>query len=582
MLRSTRKPETIPKAKTASATMSNLEHGANVAVIGAGVGGMLSAVRLLQARPDLQVTVLESTNRVGGRLLSVHGPLGEATDRDDGTLFELGGMRYFPSVDTKVAALVEELGLDGVLETYIADTNMAYVKGVRTTIGNAPRFIGPRYLLYPDEKGKSPQEIVNKGILRCLPPRVARESAHPDHMFPAIYASGFLSAADYWQMLAVRGGVSPGAHAFYTAMGGYNMTSPSPSSAHAATGQVSCRAHADALARQGPDMSLSAACGIREEFSLAGDKADDQHFVVGGYASLAQALADKFVELGGRLVFNTKARSVERRSDGTWKVGYESASGTVGKALHADSVILALPPPALASLSLYPTLPPESQRVLFRASEPWQATKIFVKFGSAWWTNRGRDRNLFGGALNLSGRTVTDTMARQVYYYSEDENTLLIYCDQADAAAWRCVMPADDVYVETDNGDGTTKIEWVDASDPAVAELKAKLVEVLGVAYGVQVPEPQAFLAKHWAYGTQFWRPDTDLRANQQTALMPYGPLESLRVVGDSYSSAQGWVEGACSTVDACMTSLGIPLPLATATTTTATRAKAKVASLYA
>src|ERR1700730_14318131 len=77
----------------------------DVAIVGAGISGIYCAWRLKQARPDWKIALFETSERIGGRLLSVTPP-GMPHIR-----CELGGMR-FTTAQPLIQALVEtKLGL---------------------------------------------------------------------------------------------------------------------------------------------------------------------------------------------------------------------------------------------------------------------------------------------------------------------------------------------------------------------------------------------------------------------------------------------------------------------------------------
>lgn len=78
----------------------------NVAVIGAGIGGLTAARTLAKAGVD--VTVIEARDRVGGRALSVSAGKGA---------LDLGPAWIWPGAQPQVQALIQESGLE-VLEQY--------------------------------------------------------------------------------------------------------------------------------------------------------------------------------------------------------------------------------------------------------------------------------------------------------------------------------------------------------------------------------------------------------------------------------------------------------------------------------
>lgn len=47
----------------------------NIIIVGAGISGLTSALRIRQRSPDLEVTILEASNQAGGQLRATH--LGE-------------------------------------------------------------------------------------------------------------------------------------------------------------------------------------------------------------------------------------------------------------------------------------------------------------------------------------------------------------------------------------------------------------------------------------------------------------------------------------------------------------------------
>src|SRR5262245_53690749 len=73
-----------------------------VVVVGAGIAGLTAAWRLHQA--GVPVRVLEAQNRVGGRMLSLHGHFA------DGQVVELGG-ELIDTGHEKLRALCKELGI---------------------------------------------------------------------------------------------------------------------------------------------------------------------------------------------------------------------------------------------------------------------------------------------------------------------------------------------------------------------------------------------------------------------------------------------------------------------------------------
>jgi putrescine oxidase len=100
------------------------EIGYDVVVVGAGVTGLLTAVRLHQA--GKRVLVLEARDRVGGRLW---------TDEVEGHRLELGGQWVSPD-QTAVSALIEELGLRTFARYRTGEGVYVAADGTRSTYGD--------------------------------------------------------------------------------------------------------------------------------------------------------------------------------------------------------------------------------------------------------------------------------------------------------------------------------------------------------------------------------------------------------------------------------------------------------------
>ncbi|MCA9594042.1 MAG: protoporphyrinogen oxidase [Myxococcales bacterium] len=74
-------------------------------VVGAGISGLSTAYALKQAKPDLDVVVVEARNRVGGNIV---------TERREGFLID-GGPDSFLRTKPQAVELCKELGIDGQL-----------------------------------------------------------------------------------------------------------------------------------------------------------------------------------------------------------------------------------------------------------------------------------------------------------------------------------------------------------------------------------------------------------------------------------------------------------------------------------
>ncbi|MCA9719681.1 MAG: FAD-dependent oxidoreductase, partial [Myxococcales bacterium] len=180
----------------------------DVAVIGAGVSGLYTAWRLLQADPARTVAVFEMSERIGGRLFS------RALPGMPHVHAELGGMRYLPNQQPLVHGVVEELGLatrpflvgdprphDGRPGSPPAGArnNLLYLRRRLMRSHELARAAGDRYFLGPHERGKTPDEILAQVMATYIPFLAGRdvsEFGEREVLGEALYRTG------YWNLLA--------------------------------------------------------------------------------------------------------------------------------------------------------------------------------------------------------------------------------------------------------------------------------------------------------------------------------------------------------------------------------------------
>eukprot|EP00928_Gymnodinium_smaydae_P081409 TRINITY_DN64946_c0_g1_i1.p1 TRINITY_DN64946_c0_g1~~TRINITY_DN64946_c0_g1_i1.p1 ORF type:complete len:487 (+),score=48.14 TRINITY_DN64946_c0_g1_i1:81-1463(+) len=107
-----------------AACKADLSHElVDVAIVGCGISGAYIAHRLRRMNPSLRILILESSLRVGGRLMS---RTNSSRIVKDEFVQEFGGMRIFPSVHKRVAKLLQELDCDLVARPLTGDGNFYY------------------------------------------------------------------------------------------------------------------------------------------------------------------------------------------------------------------------------------------------------------------------------------------------------------------------------------------------------------------------------------------------------------------------------------------------------------------------
>ncbi|MBM7702083.1 monoamine oxidase [Bacillus iocasae] len=128
----------------------------NIIIIGAGIAGLVAASLLKDAGHE--VTVLEATNRVGGRIFTEKAPF------IDGLYLDVGAMRI-PESHELALAYIKKFNLP--LDPFINRTphDIMYINGVKTTYGEYEK--NPDIFNYPvdeHEKGKTAEELLNWAI----------------------------------------------------------------------------------------------------------------------------------------------------------------------------------------------------------------------------------------------------------------------------------------------------------------------------------------------------------------------------------------------------------------------------------
>ena len=148
-------------------------------------------------------------------------------------------------------------------------------------------------------------------------------------------------------------------------------------------------------------------------------------------------------------------------------------------------------------------------------------TKTFLTWGTPWWTND------FGLS---SGRSITTTQARLVFYW--DSDTLLVYT-AGDAPPTQALA-----LLEQQGG------------QDAVVEALLKDLSMSHYGEPGRIPKPEHTVFKHWKHAAAWWLPGVDVPVLRQELLRPCGEDKPVFYANSNFSDWQCWMEGAVQTAD--------------------------------
>jgi monoamine oxidase len=503
----------------------------DVAIVGGGVSGVWSGWRLtdpsLGPKQRKQVELFEMSDRIGGRLLSVSLP------GQPDVACELGGMRYMSS-QPYVQWLVETvLDLTHIPAPVAEDQNIAYVRGELLRILDTKDPTKVPYDLLADEKVRI-TTLLSDAIAAIAPSTVGLTGdALRKAVQTATYNGRPVWQQGFWNMLARE--MSSEAYRFTQALGGYDTTQ---------------------LNWNGADTIV-----LNSDFA----KGVTYSRVESGYENVPVQLAIRFQANGGQVSLNNKVCSIvpTKLPDGSngLSLTVEDTKAKTDRPVLARSVILAMPRRSLELLEpTGPILGDPGFRALLPTVTPIPLFKAFLAYSEPWWTDVGI----------TEGRSVTDLPLRQVYYWNTGtptapNSTLLASYDDTDDVGFWQGLAIDDGNAAARRAaapcTGPDRWKCWQATDAMRDELHRQLLIMHG---GPEAPAPTAAIYHDWLAdpfggGVNFW--NIGVKSWEVMAKMAQPVADApVYVVGEAYSDAQGWVEGALRTSETVLTKyLGLP-----------------------
>jgi monoamine oxidase len=479
----------------------------DTAIVGAGVGGLYTAWRLLGCgRPPGGIAVFEASARVGGRLFSVTMP------GTTGIAAEFGGMRFLSS-HALITSVAAKFGL-GIREFPAGGPeNIFYARGKQWRAGDVAKKQPIPYRLHPAELHLDPFELSVKAVQQVLP---AMKHLEPD------------AWAKTKESLTLDG------HPL-TNWGFSNLLSRFLSD--------------EAL--QFIEMGIGYSSVVRnwnaaDAVSLVAEymSSPTEKTLVDGMQALPDALAAAVVREGSpiyRLHRLVSLRGPAQTGDGFHELVFVTPDGP--RTVRARRVILALPRRAIELIGDCAALKEPRVAALLATVTPRPLGKVFLAHEQPWWQPLGL----------TSGRATTDLPIRQVYYFGTEPDRpsgatgylTMGYFDRPQLDYWaglrRLEQPA------------ASGLTMLDPDGPVAAEVRRQI----GVVHGLGQPIPATLSigfmnweedpyggAWHtWNQGVKSWEVMKKIAAPV--------PEMALHIVGEAWSTNQGWVEGALETAEA-------------------------------
>ena len=479
----------------------------DLAVVGGGLAGTYVAHRISQLRPDWSVTLLESRDRVGGRLLSVRMP--GTTD----TVVELGGMRYRTS-QKLMHALVQELSLNTQPFPVTHEDNRFLLRGVERRSSELARGDLP-YRLEAPWKGLTPGEAIVAAFEHVVPDATKLDAQQWTRVRHEHRFEGRLLRDWALRQVLIR----------VLGREGYDYL-------------------VDGLGYTSIIGDWNAADAI--PWFLIETRPDSENLTVAdGMERVPRELTMRFQQTGGRVRLGFHLQSIEVDNEPGVNHSYRLISANRSR-VDAKRVVLALPSSSLGSVAERSTPLNRAEIVdLIRSVTAHAMTKVFLWYPEAWWRH-----------LGLRGRrTISDLRLRKTYFLenSAPGPALLLasYCDGLSVGYWRKFATPTRAPSDPDPYEGDDR--WRRYSSPRELEEEAhRLVQTLHHHPNAPAPLGSAFM--DWGvhpFGGAWhsWNPCAKSWEALSRLIKP-DEHENIYICGEAFSNYQGWMEGALETAE--------------------------------
>lgn len=530
----------------------------DVAIVGAGVSGLYTAYRLVNAdaalgpaEPLPKVQVFEMSDRIAGRLELVVLPGMEISA-------ELGGMRYLNSQQI-VTSLIEDVFKDDLshVEFPMGDpANLFFYLRKQRLRANAwveaqahGEKLATRYYLNNDDIGFSADQLFNKIIYDVL---VAdpwfEENYRSKVSHPTTYEYIFELTAEDWD--AVKPNLTYCFEGPYQGMkvndlGFWNLVKD----------QISEEGYSF-LDQAGGYYSNTINWNAAEAFPyMVGDFADANvtyRTIEGGYDLVAYALAYHYLETPEAAIWSQNQLLTFERSENfgrKYRLTFKNLQSKREWYVYADKIVLAMPRRSLELLDpdgfffRNETLKMNMESVIMEPS-----FKLLMGFEYPWWTEDFEA---------TSGHSITDLPMRQCYYFGTDPKNshslfLASYNDMQTVTFWKALDEHPVKFTPRSTSLVAAKdLVAAELRSPASLAMVNEAMKEVRELHGaeMEIPEPYVAMYKDWADdpfggGYHAWKAVYSVRDVMPFMRQP-DAQEAVHICGEAYSDQQGWVEGA-------------------------------------
>lgn len=529
----------------------------DVAIVGGGVSGLYSAWRLLTATRELNVTVFERSDRVGGRLLTW---LPQGTE--GGLRAELGGMRFLKDQEL-LCGVLSQMGFTekDYPRFYVEGKNLRLLlRGESTPLETLEP--ARRYMLQEKGRGKLAGQIIQEVIKEVV---MAPENE-------GCHGGKFPQTREEWDTVKLR--LTWNGHRLWD-IGFWNLLFELQD---AETYQYMT----DAFGYYSLASNWNAAEAmqfISLDFTAPSSNGEPEYWTLRkGFEALPEELAKSVEELGGKIVKETRLVSFEAPRGGDVRATFTCPHTTYE--VKAGSLVLGLPRRSLELLAPSPDFDLQGDDRIRRLVEsvlPIPAFKFFLFYAERWWEDFGIDR----------GRSVCDLPIRQTYYlgpdalYEKDPEKpvppwgllMASYGDARSVDFWQGMVPPQqqrkqgrvelrksmaELVRHIRPGEESSIPEPPPELNKATREMILQARAQLALLHEVEleeIPEPSLAAFADWGFdpyggGWNLWQPQVDVRQAMTDVKAPLGEDRRVYIVGESYSGYQGWVEGALTTAE--------------------------------